>query len=512
MSGKRGGIYARISVRDSKIPKTAVQVAICQANADADGVTIDPRHIFVDDGVAASGKLIDDTTIAKRPGAQQALTAVEAGEFDVLYVVEGERLARTVGDGLAWIAASVSGGVSWHLDTDGALDPSTPSGEDQAMSIFLSGRREGRVRNARQARRYNAERAAGMPLWGTRPFGWEADRITLRESESILIEQAVIAYLAGELSLTEIAHKWNSQGIKTDGMSRPRRGRGTSPDEDKRMPRGRWTTTTVRQLLLRDRNAGIYVHKGAVLPNSKIKPIISLAQLEALRARVKVGVPVGARAKSLLGGIIRCDCGEPMHRTVSYSQRKGGPRREYLIYKCSQIGYDKSRPHASVQLAIADTKVHEAAVAYIATGMLRDESAPNHGSRLAAIAERVAVLAEQEARTEELLVEGLGDKRRHKGRLEQIKTEREGLRDEQSQLEADRASGGTLHAFERAMEAAMRSMNVDLLATVYDLGTTAWKSLPLEDQQAIIRAKLIVTCRTGGRGPDRIDVEPRTSR
>lgn len=507
---KLGGIYARISKADKSVPKTEIQVEICMRLAEDDGVTVDPQHIFVDDGIAASGRNIDDTTLENRPDARRLLDAMRAGEFDVLYSVEGERLARTYLDGLQFIQASTQGGVTWHLDTDGRLDPGTPAGEETAVSIFASGRREGRVRMARQKRRYDRERANGMPIWTVRSFGYE-DRIHVRESEAVHIRKAVGDYLDGTASMTAIAHRWNAMGLKTDGMQRERRGRY---DDEPTPARGYWTTTTVQRLLLRPRNAGILMHKGAELPNSQIEPIITRGELEELQARVKLGTPVGARAKSPLGGILKCECGAPMHFTQSYSQRKGGPRNVYDIYKCSQTAFDKTRRHASIRSTIAENEVALQVMGFMSIGYGIQDEAPTYGVQLREIADKLATLDEQESRAEDALIEGLGNKARLKGKLEVIRAERAELRAERDRIEANRVGGDVFRVMSKLqdiMEGIMfgedtplSELQTDALHRVVE----AFNDVPLEDLQALLRARFVCLVRVGGRGAERVRVIP----
>lgn len=506
---QRAGILARISKKDKKVPKVENQVLICKQIADEHGYTIDPRHIFIDDGIAASGKDVDDTTLENRPGSRACIAAMRAGEFDVLIAVEGERLARTYLDGLEFIKASVEGGVTWHLDTDGPLDPRSPAGEETAVSIFASGRREGRVRTARQRRRYDRELAEGMPLWNVRPFGYE-DRIHIRESEAVHIRQAVRDYLDGSASMTSLAKRWNALGLKTDGMQRPRRRRGDGPGAEQKDPLyNYWTATTVHRVLLRERNAGILMNNGVEMPNSQIEPIITQAEFESLKARVKVGTPMGARAKTELGGILRCECGAPMHGTIAYSQRKGGPRHEYRVYQCSQTRHDKTRKHASINATIADDKVRTEVIAHIGSGALRDDSAPDFSQRLTEIADRLAELTEQESRAEDALIEGLGDAKRIKGKLAAIRAEREEILEERNLLDADRAGVGVLRTFEIALDLTMAAGNEEATLATVARAFDHWDALPLEDRQAITRGRFTITCVTGGRGPDRVTVQRR---
>lgn len=518
MSTKRALTYARISKKDTSVPKVSNQIEICEGIAEDEEYVLDPADIFYDDGIAASGKAIDDTTLEARPGAQACLAAIRTGKFDVLIAVEGERLARTYLDGLEWITASAEGGVVWHLDTDGILNPATPAGEETAVSIFASGRREGRVRNARQKRRYDRERAAGNPLWGTRPFGYENDRVTLRESEADLIRNAAEDYLAHKRSMLRIAKDWNAAEVKTDGMLprpadvaegrtvRERKG----PDGVNRPVRGIWTATTVRQLLLRPRNAGLYFHHGEELPTSRITPIITRPQHEALKARVKGGTPLSERAHTLLGGILRCECGAPMHGTVSYSQRKGGTRYIYQHYKCSQSLYDKTRTHAS----IVQSTVDDLFIAWLWLDLYEDTlSAPGDDvtAALGSVMAQLADNAESVKHAAQILLDkGLTAIHRDaRAELQRLESKREELESQRDVLTARAAEGGALAAFlhEWRRDSSGFATNVGRIEWE-ERFWEVWRAIPLEHKRAMIRARYRPSVRVGGRGAERISPNP----
>lgn len=523
---RRAGILARISKKDKRVPKVENQVLICQSIADDEGYVIDPKHIFIDDGIAASGKAIDDTTLENRPGSRACLEAMRKGQFDVLLAVEGERLARTYLDGMEFIKASVEGNVIWHLDTDGILDPRTPAGEETAVSIFAQGRREGRTRDMRQKRRYDSERATGMPLWGTRPFGYDVDRITIRESEAKHIRDAVSDYLAGRRSMLRIAKDWNAAGIKTDGMLptdedrkagktvRERKGR----DGVVRPVRGIWTATTVRQLLQRDRNAGLLVHDGVTMPNSRITPIIEVEQLEALKARAKTGTPLGARAQSLLGGVLRCECGAPMHSTISYSQRKhargnvpAGTRYESRIYKCSQSLYDKTRKHASISQKIADELFIGFVLLDLFNGTLASPQSEDTAAALHSVTERLTANDAAMAHVAEVLFD-VSLKSLHakaKGQLKALEAERVELKDERDVLLSHAEESGGLDAFMAEWRAGTVGFSdADEAADWETRLWVAWNSVSIEGRQGLIKARYRPTVKVGGRGQDRISVNP----
>lgn len=500
---EEGGIYARISNRDEKAPKVKIQIAICKRLAEDDGVHVKPENIFFDDGIAASGKSIDDTTIQNRPGAQALLKAMAEKRFTRLYAVEGERLARTIKDGVEFVTLSAENGIIWHLDTDGLIDPATPAGEATAMDIFMSGRREGRVRDERQRRRYEREIKSGKPLWTTRAFGYKKDNITLKPKEADLIRTATKQYLKGDLSLVEIAKDWTDKGIKTDGMQRKRRDR----EGNKRMPRQYWTATTVRQVLLRPRNAGLLVHRGEVQKKSRIQAIITLEQHHQLKDRIKIGTKVGARSQSLMGGILKCACGAPMHNTISYSQRKGGPRRVYRIYKCSQISYDKSQKHASIQEPMVDDLFTSFILLDLYKGLFRAPGTSTLADDIKALADALESVREDISYQEERLTNAALKKMHAK-----IEAEWHRLQAEEEELLAKRdallASAGELGALETFMTAWRNGPEGFESKENFDAWQQdfwhVWNSVSIQNKQALIRMRYRPTVAVGGRGVGRI--------
>jgi len=493
-------LYLRLSVdRDGK-DALERQEADLRAWADREGLTV--RKVWSDN---ASG--FKDV---KREDFDKAIRAVTTGEVGTLAVWKLDRLSRRgagqVGTIMDQIEA-VKGRIVFYRDS---LDTSDSNHRTLIILVSEQARAESANTSVRVRAKIAADASKGIPKKGTRPFGWESDGITLRESEAIHIREAVRYLLEEGGSMIRIAHRWNEANVKTDGMSRERRGR----DGVKKAARPYWTATTVRNVLLRGRNAGLLVHDGEELENSLIQPIITRAELDALRARVKVGTPMESRASSALGGIIRCACGAPMHMTTSYSQRKGGPRYTYKHYVCSQKLYDKTQKHASIAQPIADKAVGLQVIAAISLGLVTVNDSPAFGERLGEIADRLTQLNEQEANVEDMLAEGLGNKARHKSRLAAIAAERDELNNERQRIEADRVGGNVFRVIEQ--------MNEVLHALAFDPDQSpltdmeewavwevlkAWNAVPGEDQQALIRGRFNVSVKLGGRGEDRVSVE-----
>lgn len=495
-------LYLRLSVDREGKDALERQEADLRAWAAREGKTV--RKVWKD--------TLSGFKNVKREDFDNAVRAVSAGEVGTLAVWKLDRLSRRGAGQVGLVLDDVEavGGRLFFLKD--SLDSTVPGHRMVILVVSEQARNESINTSLRVKNKIAGDAAKGIPKKGTRPFGWESDGITLRESEAVHIRAAVRFILEEGGTMIKVAHRWNAANIKTDGMTRPRRGRGA----EKRMPRPYWTATTVRSVLLRGRNAGLLVHDGEELEHSQIEPIITRAELDSLRARVKAGTPMGARAKSALGGILRCECGAPMHSTVSYSQRKGGPRHVYQHYACSQKLYDKTRRHASIVQSIADHAVGLQVIAAIGLGLVTVDDAPAYGERLSEIADRLTQLNEQEANTEDMLAEGLGNKARHKARLAGIAAEREELNAERDRLEADRVGGNFFRVIERMQEVIQalawdpdQSPLTDLEEWAVWEVLKAWNEIPGEDQQALIKGRFKVSVAVGGRGADRVSVEPR---
>jgi hypothetical protein len=110
----------------------------------------------------------------------------------------------------------------------------------------------------------NAE--AGLPHGSVRPFGYEDDKITLRESEATVIREMVDRYLAGQ-SLRSLTVWLNDNGV-TPAISKS------------------WQTSAVRQVLCSGRIAGLREHRGEVIGAAVWPAIITPAERDRVLARI----------------------------------------------------------------------------------------------------------------------------------------------------------------------------------------------------------------------------------
>ncbi|WP_368811661.1 recombinase family protein [Kocuria sp. CPCC 205263] len=153
------------------------------------------------------------------------------------------------------------------------------------------------------------------------------------------VAQAVRDVLAGR-SLGSVIRSMNARGITT------RTGRP-------------FTYATLRQMLLRPRNAGLTCWNDEILGNSDFPPIVSREEWEAVRrvltdpARRK---SQSTRVKHLLSGLAVCAvCGQPM-KSASASNRDGTKR---TVYRCKSV----QAGHPVRNAAALDQLVAEVAVA-----------------------------------------------------------------------------------------------------------------------------------------------------
>jgi DNA invertase Pin-like site-specific DNA recombinase len=99
----------------------------------------------------------------KRPGVQEALRALEAGEARALVVAKLDRLSRSMLDFAALMATAQK--QSWALVAlDCAVDTSTPAGEAMPHVLATFGQFERRLIGQRTREAIAAKKAAGVRL------------------------------------------------------------------------------------------------------------------------------------------------------------------------------------------------------------------------------------------------------------------------------------------------------------------------------------------------------------
>lgn len=498
MSGqsvKRAAIYARISKADSAVDKSENQVEELKKLAAAHGYEV--VRTYVDDDTSAyRGE-------SYRPAYISLITGIKDGLFDVVMATEPQRFTRGSAAELEALAMQMAkANVTMHTRAAGVQDPSKMTTFAMMQIMDIIGGLEVATKIERQRARNAADISKGIPTKGLRPFGWEKDRMTLREAEARHIRAAYDEILSGGASVWSIAQKWNSIGLKTDSMTRPR----TSVFSGlKEVPSGVWTTTTVRQMLTRPRNAGILTSDGVEMPVSKIQPIVSREDFDALCSAIKgENTLKGPKPKYLLGGILECPCGARMNASKSNTQRVGRPKHEYQIYRCRLYGFDKSKKHATIQLSIADRVARDEIVADIGLGLLPVQTTTP--SEVIPIKTKIANLRDEIETAVELIYSKLGDSNKHKGRIRRLEAEIAELERQQLAILSEMSQTKALDAFTEALGKLEDLASDKKVDKTFRKGFEAWDSLTVDQQRNIIKANYRVLLMLGGRGVDRIKV------
>ncbi len=192
---------------------------------------------YTDNSVSASGK-------RPRPEFNRMLADAKAGMFDVVVASDLDRLTRTVEDFLVLRDLAEKHGVA-VTTVDGDLDLTTDSGQAVAGVLAVFANLEIKRKGKRQTKAGIQRADAGRPSQGgPRPFGYEADKVTIRKSEATALRAAYRSLLSGR-SASAIARDLNAAGYIT-AQKNP------------------WTHSSVRNLLTNPRNAGYRIYKGEV--------------------------------------------------------------------------------------------------------------------------------------------------------------------------------------------------------------------------------------------------------
>jgi len=247
------------------------------------------------------------------------LTAMSAGSVDVVLAWHTDRLHRSPLELEEYISLSEKQGVTTRTVQAGELDLSTASGRMTARIHGAVSRQESEHKAERIRRKTQELALAGKWMGGARPFGWQiidgAPR--LDGAEAAIVREAHAHVLAG-YSLGSFIQSLTERGIRT--------ARG-----------GAWSYATLRQMLMRPRNAGLADWQGEVVGSSEFPAIVERHIWEATCSILKDPARRRSRTnkvKHLLAGLALCECLRPV-KSGQITDRKGV---KHMIYRCSESG------------------------------------------------------------------------------------------------------------------------------------------------------------------------------
>ena len=299
-------IYARVSRNDLHDGHGVnAQLKQCRALAKREGLTVIDE--FVDDDTSAfSGK--------RRAGYEGLLERLD--DIDVIVAWSPDRITRRTAELVDLIDRLESSSVGVVTVQGGVVDLSTAGGRMAAKLAGVIAEHESELKSERNRLRHATIAAEGRPNGGTRPYGFEDDRIMHHPAEVAVIRQSAARVLAGE-SLSAIVRDLNARGVPT--------ARGTT-----------WRVPTLRTILIAPRTAGLRDHRGA-LHEAVWAAILTPEQRAEITATVADphrSKPRG-RPRRLLSGLAVCGkCGAPLRSRI----RTTTGRVEYVCL--SQPGVD----------------------------------------------------------------------------------------------------------------------------------------------------------------------------
>jgi hypothetical protein len=234
---------------------------------------------------------------------------IENGTRDAVIVYHLDRLHRKPIELEQFVQVCADARLTDVVTVQGDVNIGQSDGLLHARFLSIIAASESDAKSRRSRRKSLEIAEAGLPHFGgTRPFGFEDDRVTHNKVEARAIRESVARILAGE-SLNSVTKWLAEKEIHTvEGKV--------------------WRTPSLRQMLLTPRLYGVRVHQGQILGQAAWKPIISPEDGERLRALMTDPSRRTNRTarRYLLSGLCRCaNCG-----SVMFSQ----PRNETRRYVC----------------------------------------------------------------------------------------------------------------------------------------------------------------------------------
>lgn len=306
----RAGIYARISSdREGDQAGVRRQVEDCERLAERRGWEVVGR--YVDDDVSAfSGRV--------RPAYRELCDDIESGAVTAVVVWHVDRLHRRPRDLEDFLDLCDRVGLRDLESVSGEIDLGTEDGRLMARLLGAFASKESADKSRRIRRKHEELAKEGrIAGGGTRPFGFEQDRVMVRESEAVVIRDLAERFLAGE-SLRSLTLDLNDRGIATSTG-------------------GQWSTQTLSRMLRSARISGQREHRGEIVAPAQWEAIITPAQTARIRAILADPARRTNRQarRYLLAGMLRCGrCGEPLVARP----RQDGQRRYVCTRDVERVG------------------------------------------------------------------------------------------------------------------------------------------------------------------------------
>jgi site-specific DNA recombinase len=306
---RRAGALVRIS--DDKADDregVARQESDCDEAAGRKSWGISTVYVENDTSAYKRRKVVlpDGTTGLRviRPAFRQMLQDLADGTINALIAYNLDRVARDPRDLEDLIDVVEEHKIPTYAVT-GLLDLSSDAGITNARIMCAIGNQSSRDQSRRAKRKQLALAQAGKHKGGgRRPFGFERDGVTIRESEAKAVRDMCERLLRGE-GVTGVARWLDETGVK--------------PCESEK-----WNAASIREMLKAPRIAGKRSYQGEIMADAvwpAIIPFETWEQVNALFASRANGQP--NQLRWWLTGVLICGkCGHGL--TTGGTQAQGG--------------------------------------------------------------------------------------------------------------------------------------------------------------------------------------------
>lgn len=296
----RAAIYCRLSRAAADgdpldgSPGITRQREDCEALAARRGDTV--AGVWVDDGVSAWDPR------QTRPGYEAMLTAIAAGQVDVILVWDVDRLYRRPRELEDLLGLADRHGVRL-ANVTGEIDISGADGRLIARILVAVAAKSSDDTSRRLKRALRAKALAGDPPGG-RVYGYAGGRL-------ITAEAGVIRWMADQVlhgaRAVDIARQLNARGVPT-------------------LRSGQWTGQRVTTILRSPRISGIRIVDGQPI-GGRWTPILARPVQRRVVAVFDGRLPAGRRRRPLSGVLVCGRCGAEMVDT----ERAPG-----VVYRCTE--------------------------------------------------------------------------------------------------------------------------------------------------------------------------------
>jgi DNA invertase Pin-like site-specific DNA recombinase len=262
----------------------------------------------------------------KRPAWDELMDRLERGVSGGFIVFDLERWTRQPPEAERIIELAARGLLV--LDSESEYDLTTPNGKKAFRDAINAAAYYSDRLSTRTRRGKRLKAMAGEPNGTLRPFGFEDDRVTVREDEAAVLRDLTARFLAGETQ---------------DALLRNLNDRGSTTSLG-----NKWKDVSLRALLVRERNCGriIYTDKEtgvtSVVGRLPGKPIISEEDFDQVVA--KYAARRRGRPKSpmyLCTGIAVCGlCGKGLGGRTCPKLRPYPDGSVHRQYWCPQRTYN----------------------------------------------------------------------------------------------------------------------------------------------------------------------------